>query len=140
MIGRKALNNLRGRAQDYHDAWKRAARGEQAAVANFGRLSSKHDALTRVVAEYIVASRANGVPLAKQVAAAGVDLSIEYTTIGQPLERDPVDGGQAGPMPLPQALALAQETVRVLTERLAELQAANESAHGFPAARTEVAA
>lgn len=139
MIGRKRLNNLRGRAESYHDAWKRAARDHQAAVTNLARLEGRHNALTRVVADYIVASRADGVPLAKQVAAAGVDLSIEYASVRVP-GRDPIDGGQAGPMPLVQALALAQETVRQLEQRLAELQTANETAHGFRAPRTEVAA
>jgi hypothetical protein len=136
MIGRKTLNNLRGRAESYHDAWKRAERGQSTAVSNLGRLASKHDALTRVVAEYIVGAKGEGLTLARQVSAAGIDLSIEFSNARRTSERDPIDGAQVGPMSMAQALALSQATVRTLLEQLAELQAANESAHGF-APKTE---
>jgi hypothetical protein len=137
MIGRKTLNNLRGRAKSYHDAWKRAARGEQAAISNFAWLSGKHDALTLVVAEYIVGAKGEGLTLAKQVAAAGIDLSIEYGKARRTNEQDPIDGAQVGPMQMAQALALSQATVQTLLEKLAELQAANETAHGFAPKKPE---
>lgn len=128
-VSRKSLTALKNRAANCKDAYLDARRDERGAVDNLARLATQHDTLTRLVAEYIVAAKGEGLLLAKQVADAGINLTVEYAA-AEHAQRDLVDGGTAGPMPVSQALALSQATVRTLLERLAELQAANETAYG----------